>query len=460
LSKKQNTHTLFLLIVSYLLIAGGLNFYFGYIAQNNKLTLLYTGIQFPLYGIMAFLLARSLGRCPLKWRRMSLHTMLILLAHSYWVLFLLAWLSQTSYHFNWVALGFALFGVIVGIQLRLRYTNKRCDCQIATSALTSKSQKILSPHSGHAHQSTLITHHPILPAIISSTFGWKSLAIGEAESWRMNLICTGKSLVSLPHFSYGALFTSDANTQLSEVKNHLQKMHFQQGFQGLEFRNLATIMPENHKPSFKVSSWLSLSTDPDQQFKQFSANLRSKIRRGLRQNFDLLVGKEELLHDFYKTYARHMRYLGSGALSKKFFSNLLQHYNTQGGVARIYLLKKNNKTVGAAFSLVYEGFYENGWFATHPHWQKQYASYVLHHHMIQDAINMGCHTYSFGRSTRDSGVHQFKKQWNTTDIPLHWLSFPEPTINLRKQSWIRTLWKHLPYPIGNRFGNYIAKWIY
>jgi len=446
--------------VSYLLIAGGLNFYLGFIAQSNKIQWLYNAIQLPVYGFLAFLLARSLGHCPLKWRRMSLHTMLILLAHSYWVLFLLAWLMQASYHFNWVALGFAFVGIIAGIQLRLRYTYKRCDCQIATSALTTHNRKALSPQSGHPEQHTLITHHPALPDILSRTFGWKSLFIGESGSWQMNLICTGKSLVSLPHFSYGALFVSESNTKPEQVKSHLQKMHFQQGFHGLEFRNLAPAINTPDATFFKVSSWLSLSSDPDHQFRQFSANLRSKIRRGLRQHYDYVSGHDELLADFYKTYARHMRHLGSGALSKKFFSNLLQHYNTQGGVARIYLLKKENKTIGAAFSLAYQGFYENGWFATHPHWQKQYASYVLHHHMIQDAINWGCHTYSFGRSTNNSGVHQFKKQWNTTDIPLHWLSFPEPNINLRKQSWIRTLWKHLPYPIGNRFGNYIAKWIY
>jgi hypothetical protein len=459
LSKKQNTRNTFLLIVSYLLIAGGLNFYFGFIAQNNNLLWLYTGIQLPLYGFLAFLLARSLGRCPLKWRRMTIHTLLILLAHSYWVFFLLAWLTTSPYQFNWFALSLALVGMIIGIKLRLSYTYKRCDCQLASDLTDKPLESKLIPLSEYPGIKALITHHPELPAIISRSFGWKPLFIGTPERWKMNLICTGKSLVSLPHFSYGSLFISHQKAHPDEVRQHLQKMHFQQGFYGLEYRSLLH-ESEQDKPAYKISSWLTLQPTPEQQFGQHSANLRSKIRRGLRQNFDLVSGKEELLNDFYKTYARHMRHLGSGAITKRFFGNLLQSYNSKGGIAKIYLLRQHNKTIGAAFSLAYEGFYENGWFATHPHWQKHYASYVLHHHMINDAIAMGCQTYSFGRSTQDSGVHHFKKQWNTTDIPLNWLNFPEPNINLRKQSWIRTLWKKLPYPIGNHFGNYIAKWIY
>jgi hypothetical protein len=459
LSKNQHPHNTFLLIVSYLLIAGGLNFYLGFIAQNNNLLWLYNGIQIPLYGFLAFLLARSLGRCPLKWRRMTIHTLLILLAHSYWVFFLLAWLSNAPYQFNWFALSLALVGMILGIKLRLSYSYKRCDCQIATSVISKPSQTNLIPSSGYPGFNALITHHPDLPAIISRSFGWKPLFIGNHLRWKMNLICTGKSLVSLPHFSYGALFVSHQKPNPDEVTQHLQKMHFQQGFHGLQYRSLLHESAQV-KHAYKISSWLTLQATPEQQFGQFSANLRSKIRRGLRQNFNLVCGKEELLNDFYKTYARHMRHLGSGAITRRFFANLLQSYNNRGGVAKIYLLRHHNKTIGAAFSLAYEGFYENGWFATHPRWQKHYTSYVLHHHMINDAIAMGCHTYSFGRSTRNSGVHLFKKQWNTTDIPLNWLSFPEPNINIRKQSWIRTLWKYLPYPIGNSFGNYIAKWIY
>lgn len=441
--------------ISLLLLIGGL---INYAAALLISDWLFAAIQLPLYILIAFRLARSLGSCPLKWRRMSGYTILILLAHSYWILFLIAYFHTSPYNFNWLAFALAATGMLVGIRFRLHYTYKRCDCQIASAAINEAFHGQLIPHTDAADVQALITHHPALPDIISKSFGWKPLFIGKKDSWEMNLICTGKSLVSLPHFSYGALWLNTKHADLNEVSDYLSRMHFQAGFQGLEYRKIQS--GQTDSSAYKISSWLKLQANPEAQFKTYTLNLRSKIRRGLRNNFDLEVGKEELLADFYNCYARHMRHLGSGAISKRFFSELLTHYNTEGGYARIYLLRQNKRIVGAALSLAYKGFYENGWFATKPAWQKKYTSYVLHHYMIRDAISLGCHTYSFGRSTTGSGVHHFKKQWNTTDIPLQWIIYPQPTINLRSQSWIRTAWKHLPYPIGNRFGNYIAKWIY
>jgi len=456
LTKKSPPYNSLTQISLLLLISGLINFAVGLLLLSSNW--LFAAIQLPLYTLIAFRLAQSLGSCPLKWRRMSGYTILILLAHSYWILFLLAYLHTNPYNFNWPAFILAMAGMVAGIRFRLHYTYKRCDCQIASAAINQAFHDQLSPHTDSKKVQALITHHPALPAIISKSFGWKPLYIGEKDHWEINLICTGKSLVSLPHFSYGALWLNTQNANFNQVSDHLRQMHFQAGFQGLEYRKIKSGLAEQN--DFKTSSWLTLKPNQEAQFNSYSGNLKSKIRRGLRNNFDLEIGKEELLTEFYKCYARHMRQLGSGAISKKFFSELLNQYNTEGGYARIYLLRHNKRTVGAALSLAYKGFYENGWFATTPAWQKKYASYVLHHHMIRDAISLGCHTYSFGRSTTNSGVHQFKKQWNTSDIPLQWIIYPQPAINLRNQSWIRTAWKHLPYPIGNRFGNYIAKWIY
>jgi hypothetical protein len=89
-----------------------------------------------------------------------------------------------------------------------------------------------------------------------------------------------------------------------------------------------------------------------------------------------------------------------------------------------------------------------------------YASYVLHHAMIGDGINKKCHTYSFGRSTRRSGVHRFKQQWGAKDVPLMWAQYPAQKLNLRKQGWLGIVWKLLPWPVRQYGGRYLAKWIY
>lgn len=416
----------------------------------------FSALQVPLYLFLSYRILLSLGRCPLKWRKQSIWIFIILFAHAYWTVYLLYFIPGTGDIFGWMPLSMAAIGIVAGTRLRLQKGYAQCDCQRTLGKSLNHPKENLPPFSGMPKTAALITHHPQLPAIIAKAFGWKTVHLVEPGKWSLSLICTGKSLVSLPHFSYDALYSNEATANiLTEVENKIHHLHFDKGFSGLEIRRP---LANNQAIALKTASWLTLKPTPDEQWKSYSSNLRSKISRAQRHGFQFIQGGEELLNDFYSVYSRHMRTLGSGALSKKFFALLLADY-TQA-YSGIFLIKYNNKTIGAAFNLAYEGFYENGWFATLKPYQKYYPSYLLHHEMITHAISLGCSTYSFGRSTTGGGVHQFKKQWGTTDIPLQWISFPKTIVNLRHQNWIKILWKRMPYPLGNHFGNYIAKWIY
>lgn len=433
------------------------NYFLGLYLFTSALPFVFSSLQIPIYAALSFLVSRTLGKCPLRWRKMSIHTFVILFTHSYWILFMLSLLPKTPVPFSWITWLSAAAGILIGIRIRLSQTYRQCDCSLAAKIKTDHPLPAESGDSKFSpYPEPLITHHPDLSHTIASSFGWKALTISREGQWKMDLVCTGRSLVSLPHFSYGALHFGEGNIQ--NVKDYLSHLHFNAGFSGLEWRNI------NHlnQQAFKISSWLSLHQSMEQQMESFSGNLRSKIRRGQKADFHIRQGTSELLHDFYKVYSRHMRKLGSAALQKNFFRNLLQDYNQHDGNATIYVLYENHsqKALGAAFSLSYQGFYENGWFATFATAQKRYASYLLHYRMISHAISLGCHTYSFGRSTQNSGVHRFKQQWHTRDIPLEWDTYPRPKINLRSQNWLRKIWKHLPPPISTRLGNQIAKWIY
>lgn len=453
-SKRLSIRTL----IGLLLITAALLMLLGYLSITHSKSWIMWLSVIPVEIFLAYILLQSLGSCPLKWRKLSVWAFVILFAHMYWINFLLAWFFTHPYHFDWLAQAIATVAITIGLRLRLQQAYQRCNCQLSAGLVARIDQDDLLPYTDHHQIQAFISHHPAMPAIISKSFGWKTMAIGKAGKWKLNLICTGKSLVSLPHMSYGALYAANHDQAvIDDMKKHIEQMHFRQGFEGIEFRGLAK---ENKDQAFKVTSYLSLQQDEQSQWRFFSSNLRRKINKAQRHGYSVQMGGQELLNDFYAVYARHMRSLGSGALRRTFFENLLNGYNTGGGAAVIFLIYQGSHLAGGAFNLSYKGFYENGWFATHKKDQQRYASYLLHHEMIRHAIGTGCKVYSFGRSTSNGGVHRFKQQWGTSDLPLHWLSYPQPAINLRSQSWIRTLWKRLPYPLGNRFGNYIAKWVY
>lgn len=409
------------------------------------------------YLLFGWQMLAALGHCPLRWRKLAPWVLLIALSHAYWMEFLQGVIPVLQPRSSLYQLFAAAAGALGGIRWRLSYAYRHCDCSLS-NALPGLSgfhqQQVLPPLSQYSGHDALHTHHPALPGIVAQSFGWKPMTISQPD-WQLHLICTGRSMVSLPHFSYGAFF-GEANVP-DQPGALLEQLHFNKGFQGLEYRRpVAGYMPD----ALKVSSWLHLNKDVSQLMLSFSSNLRRKINKGYRHGMTVVSGKEELLQVFYSIYARHMHRLGSGAMPKRFFRNLLKQYNSDGGVATIYLLLFNGKAVGAAFNLQYRGFCENGWFATTPEAQKRYGSYVLHHAMITDAAISGATTYSFGRSTRDSGVHRFKHQWNTFDVPLEWLHYPKKKLQLRQQTWITNVWKRLPYPLARHVGRMVAKWVY
>lgn len=85
----------------------------------------------------------------------------------------------------------------------------------------------------------------------------------------------------------------------------------------------------------------------------------------------------------------------------------------------------------------------------------------MHDFMIQRAQQLGAEVYSFGRSTPQSGVHQFKRQWGTIDIPLAWYEngglIAENPHRLRP---LGKLLKYLPFPLVALLGNWAFKRIY
>ena len=75
----------------------------------------------------------------------------------------------------------------------------------------------------------------------------------------------------------------------------------------------------------------------------------------------------------------------------------------------------------------------------------------LYWRMLEDAIERGCDVFDFGRSTRDSGTHRFKKQWGCGERTLPWLyelapgaKIPYTRVDSPRYRLAVKTWKRLP----------------
>lgn len=276
-----------------------------------------------------------------------------------------------------------------------------------------------------------IGDNPCLPEIIGNYLNCKHDSYG---------VFIEDKYVSIPFFSYG---NSNGKEELLKKKRW-------------EFRGFNPV--SNFFENKKVSSFLKIEISSDIQLNKFNSNIRRKIRKAYKNGILLKYGKTELLNDFYKVYNLNMLRLGSPAMDKNFFINLISNYTN--GFVEVFVAYLNNEPIGSALLLSYKGFFENCWFATLKKYNHLYTSYLLHWEMIKYSISRKGSIYSFGRSTKNSKVHLYKKQWNTYDIDLYWSYSHRKKINIRSLLFLHKIWRILPKYIINSLGPFIAKRIY
>ncbi len=291
-----------------------------------------------------------------------------------------------------------------------------------------------------------------LPPIIASTFGWEAITISftdnQDETSTFGACKIGRKIVLLPHFSYGPSLNPEVATEV--IRELKDKGYF------CEWRLTAKV--SEFCFTDKVTTLLPLQADDTQQFSLLDSNVKRKIRKCGLNGITIKTGKIELLHHFYEIYSRNMHRLGSPALPKRWFSALLSQYSN--GEVRLWCAYYNNKPVGTAFMLEYNGFYEACWVSTLHEYNKLYTSYSLYWEMIRHAAEQKGRHFSFGRSTSGSGVHRFKQQWGGVDVPLFWnYSHPQKQ-NVRKLRFLPALWKLLPYRVARAIGPLVAGKIY
>jgi hypothetical protein len=297
-----------------------------------------------------------------------------------------------------------------------------------------------------------LCNNPCLPEIVTKTFGWEKVEVEITDKTGKKVVVqgnqVGRKIVFLPHFSYGPVLPAEIVRQvICAIK--------EQGYH-CEWR-LTEEATESCTKN-KVTTLLRLAVTEQLQLDRFDSNLRRKIRKCASNGVTVSKGKADLLDDFYKVYSRRMHQLGSPVLAKQWFQNLLEDY--RNGEAVIWCAYYQDKPMGAALVLEYQGFYEASWFATLKEYNRLYVSYGLTWAMISHAINSSGEVFSLGRSTSGSSVHQYKQQWGGEDVPLYWNHSHIPGASIRNFTFISRLWKFIPYKVATRIGPFFARKVY
>ncbi len=350
-----------------------------------------------------------------------------------------------------------------------------------------------------------IGNNPALTGIIQKTWGWP--AIHVFFSLNGNPVTHFQALkirefwVSLPHFDHGGLWINTKkltdfilNTTgislteerlhqfllntIQQVLNKIFEQNLKSKLVNIKLEESDLVGMDGHiagnnsvalkcrskypllsyHVNNKVLSTINLQASIETQMETFSGNVRRKIRKASKNGIKIKIGGAELLGEFFSVYRKNIHQLGSFGLPQKFFSNLIGTY--EFGLSKVIIAEYNGKNIGAAIYFDFLAYAENAWFASLQEANHLYVTYALHNEMIKMAIENQCRMYSFGRSTRDSGVHRYKKQWGASDETLYINSTSKINDSGPLQKLAGPVIKILPQSLVRVFDSPVSKIIY
>ena len=217
--------------------------------------------------------------------------------------------------------------------------------------------------------------------------------------------------------------------------------------------------PQEHK----VNLTLLLPADPGGLWRQFDKQVRNQIRKAERSGLSIEVGGAEKLGAFYDAFAVRMRDLGSPVHAPGFLSAVVDAFGTR---ARIVLVRKGSTTVGGLMALAFKDRLSVPWATCLKEYFSLCPNMLLYWEALRAACLEGFRRFDFGRSSRNSGTYQFKRQWGAREEPLFWYTIPIGTsvpvghvADIAGRPFLARTWQHLPLAVTRHLGPRIRRYL-
>lgn len=292
----------------------------------------------------------------------------------------------------------------------------------------------------------------------------RSTIIGVLPLVHIKSLIFGNQLVSMPFLNYGGILADSpeiagmllqegmkACSRLKASCIELRNLNSTEDIASLGIWNYCEIRKRN-----KVGMILDLPDSSEKLFKSFKAKLRSQISRPQKEGMTCVIGREELLNDFYRVFAINMRDLGSPVHSKRLFQKLFHHL---GDNSKLGVVKYRGFPVAAGLIVSFRDTVEILWASSLRAYNRLGPNMLLYWNFLEYACNQGFRRFDFGRSTPGGGTYKFKEQWGAEPWPLHWNVYSQfeegKETSEDNNAWMvraTQVWQRLPVFVTNLVG--------
>ena len=279
--------------------------------------------------------------------------------------------------------------------------------------------------------------------------------VGVLQLIRQKSLLFGRHLASLPYFDSAGILADDDQVReiLISQARHLGRTL---RVQWVELRQAGPPNKSLPTRTDKVTLQLELPRSADDLWTQLKAKVRNQIRKAQRADLVCTRGRSELLREFYSIYVRNMRDLGSPPHSWSFFRLICERLTDS---VHLFVVRKGRQPVAASLTLGDTHILRVPWAGSDWRVRNLCPNMLLYWEMLAFSCSNGFKQFDFGRSTRNAGTYQFKRQWGPQEVALYWQyllpegqKMPELTPDNPKYRFMVALWKRLPIWLARTIG--------
>lgn len=297
--------------------------------------------------------------------------------------------------------------------------------------------------------------------VFQKVFGWPAIYLLAEEDGRVRGIlplisqkCLLRSyLSSMPHLKGGGIVAEEPEIEKRLLASAIQAAR----------KNNASYVELRHAKEHalplvprqdKVGAVLAIEKDSEQRLRRLDKKTRNLVRKSLTFGMTTEFGGSALLVEFYKVYRHNMHDLGSPSYSSHFFSEILNRFPDE---TRICIARLGDETVAVAFLLGFRRALEVAWASSYRKFLSLKPNMFLYWSILTYGAEQGYEFLDFGRSSRDSGTYEFKRQWGAVPGDLHWGYWLNdratlPSTSQNGMQVVSRMWQRLPLAFTNFLG--------
>jgi FemAB-related protein (PEP-CTERM system-associated) len=283
--------------------------------------------------------------------------------------------------------------------------------------------------------------------------------VGVLPLAQVKSVLFGHALVSLPFCVYGGVAATDpaAMTAL-----HTAARGLAEGLDAghLELRNRIAREPDWPRQDLYVTFRKEILPDVESNMRAIPRKQRAMVRKGIQRG---LQGEIDASVDrFFALYADNVHRHGTPPLPKRYFEVLKRVFGRD--VEVLTVVDANGKPVSSVVTFYFRDEVLPYYAGDDPAARGLAANDFKYWDLMRRACERGLRVFDYGRSKRNSGSFDFKKNWGFVPEPLHYEyvlrrgdAIPQNNPANPKYKAMIAVWRRLPIGVANAIGPFIVR---